>query len=323
MNTPRLSVIVLALNEAENLRSLIPQLRWADEVVVIDGGSTDGSAELAANLGATAIHRPFDNFAAQRNAAMAAAGGNWLFFIDADERPSPRLAEEVRLRIAAAKNVGYRVPIRSTIFSRRFRFSGTQNDVPLRLVRRDCGNWSGSVHETFIADGPIGKLETHLEHFTLPTPSAFLGKMQRYTNIAAEARIAAGLRPRPADRWLRPVAEFFRRFIWKFGWLDGPEGWTFCARVLFRNGFWPQSIADSGRPARNGYRRRIQRPSRSRRRPALGTLRRPPHHDSRYTTVAAAFNTRPVVRLAAHTCSGRRSDRPASFGSSGDAIRAF
>lgn len=229
MMVSRVTVAVLALNEADNLRRLLPLLNWAEEVIVIDGGSTDGSPEIAGQLGARVIRRTFDNFAAQRNAASASARGDWVFFIDADERPSPRLAQEVRRRISDTSRVGYRVPIRSTIFGRRFRFSGTQNDLPLRLVHRSAGMWQGDVHERFVAQGPVGKLEHHLEHFTLPTPAAFLGKMQRYTQIAAAARVTSGIAPRGADLWLRPAAEFFRRFVWKFGWLDGPQGWVFCA----------------------------------------------------------------------------------------------
>ena len=228
MTQQRITTIVLALNEADNLRSLLPQLRWADETLVVDGGSTDESVTIAESFGARTICRPFDDFASQRNAALSAASGDWVLYVDADERPSSRLAEEIRRRIGVGGCRGYRVPIRSTIFGRRFRFSGTQDDAPLRLVARTAGVWSGAVHEQFSAEGAIGLLDSHLEHFTLPTVPAFLGKMQRYTTLAAEARVRDGCMPRAADVWLRPLLELFRRLIWKHGWLDGPEGWAFC-----------------------------------------------------------------------------------------------
>lgn len=228
MTSPRITAIVLTLNEADNLRELLPQLRWADETLVMDGGSSDDSAAIAESLGARTIRRPFDDFASQRNAALAEATGDWVLYIDADERPSPRFPIEVRRRIGVAGCRGYRVPIRSTIFGRRFRFSGTQDDAPLRLVAKSAGSWSGAVHERFSADGAIGLLDSHLEHFTLPTVPAFLGKMQRYTTLAAAARVRDGRKPCAADVWIRPSLELFRRLIWKHGWLDGPEGWTFC-----------------------------------------------------------------------------------------------
>ena len=228
MTSPRITAIVLALNEAGNLRALLPQLHWADETLVIDGGSADESVAVAKSLGARTICRTFDDFASQRNAALVEATGDWVLYVDADERPSLRLAMEIRRRIGADGYQGYRVPIRSTIFGRRFRFSGTQDDAPLRLVARTAGSWSGAVHERFSAEGAIGLLDSHLEHFTLPTVPAFLGKMQRYTRLAAEARVRDGRMPHAADVWLRPLLELFRRLIWKHGWLDGPQGWAFC-----------------------------------------------------------------------------------------------
>jgi glycosyltransferase involved in cell wall biosynthesis len=227
-SVPTISAVVLVLNERDHLQTLLPQLAWCDETLVVDGGSTDGSAETAAALGARVVRRSFDDFARQRNAALDAAGGDWVFFVDADERSTPRLAAEIRRRTAVERRVGYRVPIRSTIFGRTFRFSGTQNDCPLRLVRRDAGRWVGAVHERFAARGPIGRLETPLGHITLPTIRSFLSKMQRYTALAAAARVAGGVAPRWSDSWIRPPLEVFRRLVWKQGWLDGPEGFAFC-----------------------------------------------------------------------------------------------
>lgn len=228
MTPTTLTAAVLVLNEAHQLPSLLASLRWCDELLVVDGGSTDGSAETARREGARVLVRNFDNFARQRNAALDAACGDWILFIDADERPTPAFSAEVRRRLAAARAVGYRVPIRSTIFGRRFRFSGTQNDVPLRLVRRGVGRWNGAVHERFTAAGPIERLDSRLEHVTLPNVTAFLEKMHRYTELNATARVARGEAPRWAESWIRPPREVFRRLIWKQGWLDGPEGWMFC-----------------------------------------------------------------------------------------------
>lgn len=225
---PTITVAVIALDEESHLGELLPQLTWADEVTVVDGGSRDRSVEVARRHGAQVVERRFDRFAEQRNAALDAANGDWIFFIDADERPTPQLVAEVRSRIAREDAIGYRVPIRSTIFGRRFRFSGTQNDFPLRLMRRGSGRWGGAVHERFAIAGGVGRLAAHLEHFTLPDVEAFYRKMHRYTMLEAEARIARGESPRRRDVWLRPALEVFRRLIWKQGWLDGPEGWKFC-----------------------------------------------------------------------------------------------
>lgn len=228
MNRPTVTVAIIAQNEAVRLRQLLPRLAWANAVLVVDGGSTDDTTETVRSCGATVLRRSFDHFAAQRNAALDAAATEWVFFIDADETPSVGFADDLRRRLRRERHVGYRVPIRSFIFGRKFRFSGTQDDAPLRLVRRDAGRWSGAVHETFTATGPISRLDAHLDHETLPTRAAFLAKMHRYTNLAAAASVARGEAPRLSDLFLRPAREVFRRLIWKHGWLDGPLGWQFC-----------------------------------------------------------------------------------------------
>src|SRR5262249_20681483 len=132
--------------------------------------------------------RAFGDFASQRNAALAMATGDWVLSVDADERITPELAAEIRRVIADrdSPNRGYRVPIRSEVLGRRFRFSGTQCDWPLRLFRRDSGRWVGLVHETVELRGPVGFVRGELRHCTIPTMSTFLDKINRYTTLEAE-----------------------------------------------------------------------------------------------------------------------------------------
>jgi hypothetical protein len=108
------------------------------------------------------------------------------------------------------------------------RFSGTQDDQPVRLFRRAGARWTGQVHEILAAPGPTGRLRNWLEHETLPDLSAFLAKMDRYTTLEAQARVIKGLAPRWHEAWIAPPIEVFRRLIWKQGAMDGPEGWAFC-----------------------------------------------------------------------------------------------
>jgi glycosyltransferase involved in cell wall biosynthesis len=228
MTAPQLTIAVIALNEANNLRALLPALGWADEVLVADGGSRDETVEIARSLGCRVSVRPFDNYAAQRNHVLQQATGRWVFMIDADERPTARLVRETRLAMLGA-HAAYRVPIRSHIFGRAMRFAGTQDDCPIRLVRREAAQWRGAVHEICHVDGRIGRLHAWLEHHTLPDGAAFLEKMHRYTRLEAAARIARRQPPHSAEAWIAPPREFLRRLIWKLGLLDGPQGWAFCA----------------------------------------------------------------------------------------------
>jgi glycosyltransferase involved in cell wall biosynthesis len=219
---------------------LLARLNWVDEIIVVDGESRDATAAIARRHGCHVWTRPFDTYARQRNFALDQARGDWVLSVDADERPTPALAREIRARLQkplrspgprgtrGADLNAFRVPIRSEIFGRRMRYSGTQDDRPVRLFRRGFARWTGDVHEVLQVSGRVGRLGNWLEHETLPDLTSFLAKMNRYTSLAACERVAAGRGPRLRDAWLAPPLEIARRLIWKRGCLDGPEGWAFC-----------------------------------------------------------------------------------------------
>jgi glycosyltransferase involved in cell wall biosynthesis len=225
----RLSAIVITLNEQERLPGLLSRLDWVDEVIVVDSGSRDKTVEIARQAGCRVSVRRFDDYASQRNYASDLANGEWVLSVDADERPSRDMSGEVRQRIVTSREAAFRVPIRSRIFGRRLRFCGTQDDRPIRLIRRGRARWIGPVHETVRVSGSVGCLKHGLDHQTLPDLPSFLTKMNCYTALEAEALLVAGKPPRDGDSWLAPVVEVTRRLIWKQGCFDGPEGWAFCA----------------------------------------------------------------------------------------------
>ncbi len=230
---PTVTVAMIVYNEQRHLRELLPLLEWADEVVVVDGGSSDATVSIAQSHGCRVISRPFDTFANQRNHALRLAASDWVFSIDADERPTPALLDELRRRIARTLSVetrcaAFRIPIRSTIFGSRLRRCGTQDDRPVRLFRRDKARWIGGVHEVLHVDGQTGTFDHWLTHETHADLETFLIKMHRYTRLEAQSRVAAGKLPRPSDAWFRPCREVFRRLIYKQGIFDGPTGWAFC-----------------------------------------------------------------------------------------------
>ncbi|MGD9127890.1 MAG: glycosyltransferase family 2 protein [Planctomycetia bacterium] len=243
---------IITYNEAENLAELLPLLDWAAEVVVVDSDSTDRTAEVACEHGARVIERPFDTFALPRNFAIEQVTTDWVLSIDADERPTPRLLDSIERAVRRKRElsgqsdqcpVAYHVPIRSHIFGCPIRRSGTQDDRPIRLFRRDRARWTGEVHEVLGVDGPTGRLDGWLTHRTQHDLHTFLTKMNRYTTLDARARVEAGIRPRPLARAWRPVREVARRLIYKLGILDGPTGWAFC----FLSGFYEYVLADKHR----------------------------------------------------------------------------
>jgi glycosyltransferase involved in cell wall biosynthesis len=231
MPETRLSVLIVAKNEAHNLADCLAATTWADErVVVVDSSSRDATWAIARREADVVRFRAFDDFASQRNAALALASGDWVLAIDADERVTPALGAEVRRVIAdrASPYRGYRVPIRSEILGRRFAFSGTQHDQPLRLFRRDSGRWLGRVHETVELDGPAGSLQNALGHRSLPNLGVFLNKINHYTTLEAQELAGSKRRYRPSDLTLRPLWTFFKLFVIKQGFRDGGAGFMFC-----------------------------------------------------------------------------------------------
>lgn len=232
MPEPRISVLVVAKNEGHNLAACLASTRWADErVVVVDASSRDDTLAVAEREADVVAVRAFDDFASQRNTALALATGDWVLSIDADERVTPALAAEIR-RVIADRGCpfrGFRVPIRSVILGRPFGFSGTQHDLPLRLFRRDSGYWTGRVHETVALDGEAGMLKSFLRHQSLPNVHVFLRKLDHYTTLEAQGMAESARRYRASDLTLRPIWTFLKLYVAKQGFRDGVEGFMFCA----------------------------------------------------------------------------------------------
>ena len=197
---------------------------------MVDPASRDETEHIARARADLVQVRAFDDFASQRNAALALATGDWIFAVDADERSSPAQAEEVRrlIRTGESPHVGFRVPIRSEILGRPFRFSGTQLDRPLRLFRRDSGRWVGAVHETVAIAGEIGQLSVPLTHRTIPDMRTFLEKINEYTSLAAIEDARAGRSAGFLDLAARPIWAFAKLYLGRQGFRDGPEGLVFC-----------------------------------------------------------------------------------------------
>jgi glycosyltransferase involved in cell wall biosynthesis len=232
MPEPRISVLIVARDEAHNLADCLASVAWADErIVIIDPRSRDATLEIARRDADVVAVRGFDDFANQRNFGLSLASGDWVFSIDADERATPELANEVRSLLSRPdlEFRGFRVPIQSVILGRDFAFSGTQFDHPLRLFRRDSGHWVGLVHETVVLDGARGTLRNALRHHTLPDMNVFLSKINHYTTLEAQGLAGTSRRYRSIDLTVRPLWIFFKLYVLKQGFRDGVEGLVFCA----------------------------------------------------------------------------------------------
>ena len=241
MTTLTLAAVVLTLNEEENIRACLESLAWADVCVVFDSGSQDCTVAMAKEMGAQVWTRPFDNYAAQRNAALTQVEAQWIFFVDADERATPALAEEVRRVIRDAAYTGWWVPRRNYIIGRLVQGAGWWPDYQLRLLRRGYARYDPQrpVHEVVILQGQAGYLQNPLLHYNYRSWDQFHIKQRRYARYEAEALRQRGVRPRPHHFVLQPWREFRRRFFTLQGYREGWWGLRLSLWLAYYYGFRP------------------------------------------------------------------------------------
>jgi len=219
-----LTAVILTLNEADNITDCIRSLAWADRVVVFDSFSQDETVALAKTAKATVLQSAFENYAQQRNAAMAAVQTDWVFFVDADERGTPELATEVRRVIAERAEMGWYVPRYNYIFGKLTRGAGWYPDYQLRLFKYGKVHYERPVHETAIVDGKIGHLQNALIHYNYRDNAHFQAKQEAYTDYDASILKQQGIHSHPQNFILQPWRQFWWRYVTLQGYRDGRHG---------------------------------------------------------------------------------------------------
>jgi glycosyltransferase involved in cell wall biosynthesis len=227
-----LSVIVLTYNEERNIGECLSTVSWADEIIVVDSGSTDRTLEKAAGHATQIVTLPWEGYGSARNTALSRASGEWILWFDADERVTPELAEEIRALVAANDPgvAGYAVARRAYFSGKWIRHCGWYPSRVVRLFRRSAGRFSETrVHEQLIINGRIKRCMNDLLHFTDPDLRHYFRKFNSYTSLAAEDMHAAGRRFRRTDVFIRPLYQFLKMYFVRLGFLDGMHGFVVCA----------------------------------------------------------------------------------------------
>jgi glycosyltransferase involved in cell wall biosynthesis len=220
-----LSAVVITLNEERNITDCLNTVSWADERIIVDSGSSDSTVLLAQTLGARVFTRPFTNYSDQKNFALAQATCDWVLSLDADERVTPELADEIKRAIADPGDaVGFYIPRLDRMLGRWMRHGLWWPQYKLRLIKSGSGQWQRDVHEVLVVNGPARHLQSPLLHYASDTISQFVHRADRYTTMEAEAWHAAGIRPSLWKMLLYPPGLFLYSYIWRRGLLDGMEG---------------------------------------------------------------------------------------------------
>jgi hypothetical protein len=254
-----LLAIVLTYNEAHHITECLAALAFADARLVVDSYSTDATVERARASGAEVMQRAFDDYAGQRNAALHAAavrGAAWVLFVDADERVTPLLAQEIRTAIANAPETiaGYAVPRHNLIFNRLTRGAGWYPDHQLRLLRVGRAQYDPArrVHEVVLLQGERAALREPLIHHNYRDIEQFHAKQRRYVAYDAQILREQGIRA----RWYTPYTQAIRHFGWRFfmlrGYIDGLHGLRLSAWMAWYESRKYERLRQQRRSRSNG-----------------------------------------------------------------------
>ena len=236
----KITATIITFNEQENIEAAIESLRpIVDDIVVVDSESTDETVEIARRLNARVFIRPWEGYSKQKNFAAEQANFDWIFSLDADERVSPELADEI-LQLKTESDIKYtcfEMPRRTFYLGSWIRYSGWYPDYKSRLHRKDKAEWTGEfVHESLLTEGAIARLEHSILHYTVRNASDHHLRIDRYTTLAAKERFERGKRASFLSIGVSPLLVFIKTFILKLGFLDGIPGLAiawFAAHYVF------------------------------------------------------------------------------------------
>jgi glycosyltransferase involved in cell wall biosynthesis len=222
---PRLTVTVITRDESTNIGAALDSVSWADEIVVVDSKSTDDTVALARQRTERVFVRDWPGYSAQKNFAAAQASHDWILSLDADERVTPELADEIRAVLGqepAAR--GYRIPRVSFYLGRWIRSTDWYPDYQLRLYDRRAAAWTGTVHEGLEVHGPIGRLRAEIQHFSYRDIADQVQTLDHYSTLSAQQMYERGRRVGMAGLAARPCGAFLRNYLAHGGWRDGSIG---------------------------------------------------------------------------------------------------
>lgn len=221
-----LSATIITLNEEKNLRACLESVGFADEVIVVDSGSEDQTLTIAREFTNKVFQEPWQGFARQKNMAQDKAQGPWILNIDADERITPELKEEILSVLQkGSPYAGFKIPRKNFFCGQWIRHGGWYPNYQLRLYLKEAGNFAQrEVHEQVVVKGKVGTLKAPLEHYTYNAISDYLKRMDRYSDLSALQYLQEGKRVSWPEILFRTKYTFFKMWVLQKGFLDGANG---------------------------------------------------------------------------------------------------
>lgn len=225
MSRAPFSVVIITLNELSRLPACLESVTFADEIVVVDSGSDDGTVEFAKQQGCKVVSQSWLGYGPQKQFAVEQASYDWVLCIDADERVSEQLQTSIMSVLESPRHHGYEMPRCNRFLGRWLRHGEGYPDLSLRLYNRNSARWSkDAVHEKVEADGEVGRLAGDLLHESQETLERYLEKQNRYTSLQAEMLHKRGKKSGVTKIVLSPLFRFIKMYIIRLGFLDGLPG---------------------------------------------------------------------------------------------------
>ena len=226
-----LSVVIISKNEEKFIEDAVQSALFADEVLVLDSGSTDNTCVMAKNLGARVEHQDWLGFGPQKNKAVALAKHDWVFVLDSDERITSDLQTEILQTLKAPTAAGYYVARLNNFFGKYIRHCGLYPDYSIRLFNRQKGRFNHvPVHESVQVKGTTAKLKNHMLHLAFDTVEEFSNKQRKYAALSQKKKNLI-------KAFTSPVWTFFKIYIFRLGFLEGWHGFV-IAKVYAQYTFW-------------------------------------------------------------------------------------
>lgn len=231
----RVSACVICKDEARNIEACLESLDWADELVVVDSGSTDGTVELARKHTPRVLHREWRGYGPQRLFAIERCSHDWVLCLDADERATPALRDAVRAAVAEPRGAaGFEIRRLTWHLGRWIRHGGWYPDWKLRLVRRGRARAAGvEPHVRLEVDGPVRRLDADLLHYSYADFAHQIRTVNAFSDVMAEEYLREGRRHPAWKALVRPPGKFLECYVWKRGFLDGFPGFAIAAASAF------------------------------------------------------------------------------------------
>ena len=226
----KISITLITLNSEKTLKSVLEAVSWADEIVLVDSGSTDNTLEIARQFNAKIVYRAFDGYGSQKNFATSQASNDWILSLDDDEILTPELQQEIQnLSLSTTDFDGFKIP-RSLIFlGKLLKFSGEYKRLTLRLFNRKQGNWNAEyVHESVEVNGKIGVLKHQILHDSYRDLTDYFNKFNKYTSLGAKTLAERGKTASSFKIITRFPTTFLKIYLLKGSCLDGYAGFMWA-----------------------------------------------------------------------------------------------